>query len=268
MNNTSSPLQNFEDNWETTLGGAVAGERVVVRGKNLFNDINEFSWLKLLMFMITGREFSDEKLELLDKIWALTISYPDPRIWNNRVGAFAGTTRSTASLGVGAAMAVTEAKIYGGQAILSAMDFIVHCKQELDKQISLEDIIKAELKSNRAICGYGRPVTSNDERIAPIEQLIRKHGLENSEHVRLAYKIEHFLMNGRWRMQMNIAGLAAAIGADMGLSVREYYLWLVNGFNAGITACYIDANDKVEGGLFPLTCNRIKYEGISKRNWN
>ena len=261
-------LKDYEDNWETEMGGSIPGERVVVRGKDLFEELSEFSWLKLLLFMITGREFTEQQLELLDRIWALTISYPDPRVWNNRVGALAGTVRSTGSLGVGAASAVSEAKIYGGQANIAAIDFMIECKSRVDDGESLEDIVKQELKINRAIYGYGRPVARGDERIRPIQQIMQKTGFANGKHVQLAYEIENILKNGRWRYQMNITGLAAAVGADMGFTVDEYYLWLVNGFNAGITACFTDALIKEEGALFPLRCDRIAYQGTEKRKWD
>lgn len=261
-------LEKFEEHWLTEMGGSIPGERVVVRGKDLFTDLGEFSWLKLLLFMITGREFEDAKVEVLDKLWALTISYPDPRVWNNRVGALAGTVRSTGSLGVGAASAVSEAKIYGGQANIAAIDFITECAKRVDQGKSLEEIVRNELKINRAIYGYGRPITSADERILPVQKLLKKHNLHKGKYVSLAYDVEDFLKNGRWRYQMNITGLAAAVGADMGLSVREYHLYTINGFNAGITACYTDALSKDQGSLFPLRCERVEYQGIEKRKWD
>ena len=256
-----------EDNWQTELGGSIPGERVVVRGKDLFTELEGYSWLKLLLFMVTGREFEDKAVDLLDKIWALTISYPDPRVWNNRVGALAGTVRSTGNLGVGAGAAVSEAKIYGGQANIAAIDFIKECSNRIDAGEKLEVIIKEELKINRAIYGYGRPIASGDERIKPIKKLMVMNGYADGKHVQLANQIEQYLMSGRWRLQMNITGLAAAVGADMGFSNKEYYLYAVNGFNAGITACYADASSKDEGTLFPLRCNRIEYGGIGNRKW-
>jgi len=261
-------LLEFEENWQTEMGGAIPGERVVVRGKDLFENLNKYSWLKLLLFMITNREFDDNHLQMLDSIWALTISYPDPRVWNNRVAALAGTVRSTGSLGVSASSAVSEAKIYGGQANVAAIDFIMECAKRVGQGEELEVIIKQELKTNRAIYGYGRPVARGDERIKPIKKIMKKNGFDLGKHVSLAYEIERILKNGRWRYQMNITGLAAAIGADMKFSVREYYLWLVNGFNAGITACYTDAVEKEEGALFPLRCNRINYSGSDRRAWD
>ena len=260
-------LLTFEDNWQTEMGASFLGERVVVRGRDLFTELHDFSWQKLLLFMITGREFDEQQLHMLDKIWALSVSYPDPRIWCNRVAALAATTRSTASLGVAAGSAVSEARIYGGQVNIAAIDFILECNKKVRSGEALPDIINTELKTNRAIYGYGRPVANGDERIRPIEKVMRATGCADGEHVTLAYRIEKYLMNGRWRMQMNIAGLCAAIGADIGFSLQEYYLWQLNAFSAGMTACYADAVTKPAGALFPLRCSRIKYLGTDKRAW-
>ncbi len=171
-------LANTEDNWQTDLGGSIPGERVVVRGKDLFTGLEDFSWLKLLLLMITGREFEDNAVELLDKIWALTISYPDPRVWNNRIGALAGTVRSTGSLGVSAGAAVSEAKIYGGQANITAIDFIKERSIRIDSGEILEDIVTGELKTNRAVYGYGRPIIKGDERIGPIKKIMKKMDMQ------------------------------------------------------------------------------------------
>ena len=257
-----------EDNWVTDIGASFPGERVVARGKDMFTEFADFSWHKYLLYMITGREFGDNELRLLDQFWMLTISYPDPRIWNNRIAALAATVRSTAALGVGSAYAVSEAKIYGGQPNLAAIDFILEAKRRIVDGEELADIVKKELKVRRMVAGYGRPIIKSDERIAPIQKLMKETGYDKGEHVQLSYEVENILMNGRWRMQMNITGLFAAVGADMGFSVQEYYLWLTNGFTAGIVACYTDAVSKKEGTLFPLRCERVAYNGSTKRGWD
>ena len=266
--NGPKDLIDSEENWVTDLGASFPGERVVARGKDLFTEFENFTLHKYLLYMITGREFSDKEMYLLDQFFMLTISYPDPRIWNNRIAALAGSVRSTAALGIGSAYAVSEAKIYGGQANLAAIDFILEANKRVKSGEKLLDIIKQELKARRMVAGYGRPIIKSDERIAPIQKIMEKTGYDKGEHVQLSYEIENILMQGRWRMQMNITGLFAAVGADMGFSVREYYLWLTNGFTAGITACYTDAISKKEGTLFPLRCERVEYEGVAERTWD
>src|SRR5262245_11533061 len=94
------------------VGAAFIGSHAVFRGKDLHADLGDAGWLDLYLFGVTGRRFSTPKLRLLEAMWTHT-SYPDARIWNNRVAALAGTTRSTGNLGIAAALAVSEAKIYG-----------------------------------------------------------------------------------------------------------------------------------------------------------
>lgn len=268
MNDRVNRLEQCEDHWETELGGSLLGERVVARGKDLFTEFNHYSWHKYLLLMITGREFSDKDIEFLDKFWMLAISYPDPRIWSNRIGALAGTVRSTAHLGISAGCAGAEARIFGGQALIAAADFIVKCAKKVKKGCELEKIVYSELKNGKSIYGFGRPVSRKDERIKPLEELMEKYDYCQGKHVLLVYRINEILKKGGCSMQMNAGGLIAAIGADLGLSAYEFYLWLVNGFNAGTTACYLDALNKQEGTLFPLRCERIYYQGMPKRKWD
>lgn len=268
MTQNKSPLLRYEDHWQTAMGGAVLGQdRVVARGKDLFSELDNFSWQQFLLFMITGREFDDKLVEFLERLLAICINYPDPRIWNNRVAALAGTAGSTATLAASAGMAASEAKIFGGQSNLSASQFIHAALIRVQAGEDLEQVVLAELKKNRAISGYGRPVTKKDERIAHAQRVMLEYDIEDGAHTQLAYQVERILMTGRWRYQMNINGLMAAVTADFGISAEEYYLWLVNGYSAGIIACFIDADNKRAGALFPLRCERINYTGAGDRVW-
>ncbi len=256
-----------EKTWETKFGASFPGERVVYRGKDLFEDLQTSTWMELLLLGVTGREFSKNQIKLFDALWTLSVSYPDPRLWNNRVAALAGTARSTAALASSAASAVSEAQIYGGGAIIKAFDFITKTKKDLDEGKDLDEIIKSELKTERTIRGYGRPIINSDERIKPIMKLAEKLGFSDGTHLKLAFEIEKVLSSGRWKMKMNVAALAAALSADQGLTVREYYHWCANSFLAGILPCFIDAIEHPEGAFFPLRCERISYEGVNSRSW-
>ena len=100
-------LLESEDNWITDIGMLVPFERVIFRGKDLFKELKEIQWMGLHFYGVTGRFFSERQLRLIEAMWILSVSYPDPRIWNNRVAALAGTVRSNSPLAVSAATAVT-----------------------------------------------------------------------------------------------------------------------------------------------------------------
>ena len=242
-------------------------ERVVFRGKDLHRELADWSWLELYLYGVTGRTFSHTELKILNAFWVFT-SYPDPRIWNNRVASLCGTVRSTGSLGVASALAVSDAEIFGVQPMMKATLFLQSALRLVQEGVPLSEFVIAELKTYRKVSGFGRPRVRCDERIEPMLTFLEGLGYKTGKHVELAFEIESFLINSRWRFRINYAGLVAAIGADMGFTAHELYLYMLPVFTAGIVPCYIDALDHSEGTLFPLRCERIDYCGPENRSWD
>jgi len=262
-----STLKQAEDNWHTEMGAAFPGERVVLREKDLFTELNDLNWFKYLMFGVTGRLLPDKHIELIQAIWSLTISYPDPRIWNNRVAALAGTANATGILGVSSAIAVSEANTYGNQVGLQASEFIRRATRAENSGDSLAGIITNQLKLKRVVPGYGRPIVQHDERIQPLLKKATALKLSDGTHLKTARNIEKFLIQKKYRVRMNSAALTAALLADLGLSLDEHYYCSVLAFSAGIIPCHIDSVNKKEGSFFPLSCQRLNYTGQGKRSW-
>lgn len=261
-------LLECEDNWNTTMGLSFGGERVVYRGKDLFNELKTIRWVELLLFGITGRRFDEKQIILFESIWTLGNSYPDPRIWNNRIAAIAGTARSTTSLGICAAVAVSEANIYGRRPDIRAIDFLYRAGRRLDAGEPLETIIRSELERYRVLPGYGRPIVRGDERIQPGRDLARRLGLEHGRYYRLVFEIEETLDRLRYRMKLNAAGLGAALAADQGLSPIEYYRFLLPAFLAGMLPCFIEAQSREEGTFLPIRCESVENLGrVDRRRW-
>lgn len=259
-------LRQFEGRLKTKVGACYPGSRAVFRGHDLHAELKDMDWMELYVFGITGRRFTAPQIRLMHAIWTYT-SYPDARIWNNRVAALAGSARSTGTLGTAAALAVSEASIYGGGILVRSIDFFIRTKAQLEQGGSLEECVRDELDTFRVIGGYGRPIASGDERIKPLLALARSLGLDKGSFLRLAFDVEAFLRAGRWRMKMNYAALVAALGADLGLAAREFHLYMFPVFLAGMQPCVVEANERPEGTLFPLKCADILYEGVQERTW-
>jgi hypothetical protein len=264
--NGAELLRQHQDRLLSDMGGWFPGERTVFRGKDLHTDLADFDWMELYVFGITGRRFAPEQLKVLHAIWVYT-SYPDARLWNNRVAAVAGSARSTGNLSIAAAVAVSEASVYGGRPVIRCLDFFNRAIQQRELGVSIVDIIKCELDTHRAIAGYGRPIIGVDERIAPMMHLVERLGMDQRPFVRLAFEVEETLLAQRYRLRMNFAALAAALVGDMGFSPREYYLYVIPCFVAGMLPCFIEASSKPEGCFLPLPCERIAYEGVAPRTW-
>ncbi|MDP2786145.1 MAG: citrate/2-methylcitrate synthase [Sulfurimicrobium sp.] len=250
----------------TSAGAFFPGERAVFRGHDLHASLKDLDWLELYLFGITGRRYTPQQMRVMQVLWCST-SYPDARLWNNRVAALAGTARSTGTLGIAAALAVSEAQIYGRGVDLRAIEFLIRARIQVDAGADLKELVRAELKRRRGIAGYGRPIVRNDERIAPVMAIVREQGLENGPHFKLAFEVEKILLAGRWRLHMNYAALTAALAADVGMSPREYYFSSMIAFLAGMPPCYLEAVEKPEGLLFPLPCRVMLYEGVARRQW-
>lgn len=250
----------------TSMGAFFPGERVVFRGHDLHKSLKNMGWFELYLFGITGRQFTPQQINVVQALWCYT-SYPEPRLWNNRVAALAGTARSTGVLGIAASLAVSEARIYGGIAEHLASEFLTRARIGVDSGASLKELVSAELKEKRGIAGYGRPIVSADERIVPMMALVSEQGLDSGPHLKLAFEVEEILLQGRLRLRMNYAALAAALCADMGMSPHEHYFAGMMAFLAGMPPCYLDAAEKPEGQLFPLPCRVLSYEGVPRRSW-
>ncbi|HUW76798.1 MAG TPA: hypothetical protein VMV70_08955 [Gallionella sp.] len=251
----------------TSAGGFIPGERAIFRGQNLHTSLKDLDWLELYLFGITGHRYSKPQMKLLHAICTFT-SYPDTRLWNNRVAALAGSTRSTGTLGIAAAFAVSEAKIYGWGVVLRASEFLTRARIAVDAGADLNALVRAELKQQRGIGGYGRPIVSADERIAPLIAIAEETGFNTGPYINLAFEVEKILLEGRFRLRMNYAALAAALCADQGMSPHEYYFSSMPSFLAGMPPCYLDAVENPEGQLFPLPCRMLSYEGVPHRRWH
>jgi hypothetical protein len=249
------------------VGGCFIGSHVVFRGQDLHGELAEASWLELYLFGITGRRFSAPQLRLLEALWVYT-SYPDARIWNNRVAALAGSARSTANLAISAALAVSEGTIFGRGIDIRAIDFLIRTRAELAAGGELGPCVRRELSERRSLAGYGRPISNRrDERLDPILKLARSLGLADGPHVQLAHDIERFLLESRLRMAMNYGAIAAALTADLGLSAREHYMYSFAAFLGGMPPCYLDAAQRPANTLLPLPCAGVAYLGTPKRTW-
>ncbi|RLA39465.1 MAG: hypothetical protein DRR06_19095 [Gammaproteobacteria bacterium] len=265
----SDLLAHFEDNWQTDIGAAIIGkERIVLRGRDLLSECRDFSWMELMVFAITGKE-SPKLARLLEGMWVISTSFPDPRLWNNRVAALGGTARTTGALALSAASAVSEADAYGLRVTTRSIDMLFRFKRELDAGGELGELITQEFKQYRVVSGYGRPLVSKDERVKPLLEFAKSIGLDPGPYVKLAFDIADYLSNSRYRFQINVSAVIAALMADEGVSPENLSYFGIFAFIGGMYPCHIDAKNHPEGALFPLSTSRINYTGPHiHRTWN
>ena len=267
MKDLIEKLRKNEKHWVTDMGAWFPGERVVMRGRDLFKELADLNFAEIIYFAATGKIYSEKEMKFLDHINTISSSYPDPRLWNNRVAALAGTTRSTPALGIAAGTATTEAKTYGGRALVRAYDFMRRGMQQIQTGVALEEVVEKEIKKYRTLAGYGRPVTAVDERIQPILRLAKESGFGESPSVQFALEIEKYLQKTRRRIRLNASGAIAAVVVSWGMEPKDYEMMVLMAFTAGIIASYVDARQHGEGAFFPFSVERINYSGEAIRVW-
>ncbi len=259
------PLLSSEDNWIARMGLSFPGSHVIFRGKDLHKDLGDLDWMELYLYGITGKRYQPEQLRIFNAIFTFT-SYPDPRIWNNRVAALGGTAKSTVGLSTAAAIAVSEAKQYGGLPAVKTIELLIKVNK-LKKQKPLPDVVSDMLDRKVAFFGYGRPIIRHDERVQWFHKLVSEYGFDKGEHYQLAFDIEKELQRHRRGVQMNIAILYAGVAADFGMSPIEYQAYGSLCFVAGMVPCYMDARSRKSGTFLPMRCERINYRGPARREW-
>jgi hypothetical protein len=268
LHNQPDPRLHHAGRVRSRVGGLRADRRIVFRGHDLHTDLAGIDWIELYAFGITGRRYAPNELKLMHALWVNT-SYPDARIWNNRVAALAGSSRSTGNLGVAAALAVSEAHIYGRGNELQAVTFFKRSVRALGEGATLADCIGQEMKDHGRVAGYGRPVLDGgDERIAPTMALAEQLGLHGGPHLRLAFEIERWFIERGKNLRMNYGCLVSAIGADLGFTPQQFTLFMFPSFLAGMPPVFLDAQAQPEGTLLPIACDAVAYEGPPPREWH
>ncbi len=259
-------LAEHADVFRTRVGAAFPGSHTVFRGHDLHKDLKDLDWLSLCAFGITGRRVPIEHLQLFSSIWVYT-SYPDARLWNNRVAALAGTTRSTPNLAISAAQAISEATIFGRGNEFRALDFFIKTRKVLDSGVSLADHLEGFLRGGGRMAGYGRPISSTDERMPLSMARARELGLADGPHVAMAFEIDRYFESTGRPLRMNLSALVSAFAADFNLTPREFNMLVHVCFLGGMFPCYVEAADKPPGALFPVRCADVRYEGAAPRAW-
>lgn len=262
-------LEQFEGAMPTSMGQCFPGERTVFRGVDLHDTFKHADWIDLYIFSITGRRLAPNALKVLQSVWVYT-SYPDPRLWNNRVVALSASSRGTGAQALGAGLAASEAAIFGRQPEMGAADFLVRALARTRAGEDLEQVVREELKRHPRLMGYGRPVAAAfvDERIPVTLAMMEREGMPVGPHLQLAFDIEAALERilGR-RLPMTYSSVVVAIPLDLGFSPLECYLYMQPSFVAGMIPCYLEALERPAHATFALRCDRIEYDGPPYRAW-
>jgi hypothetical protein len=244
-------------------GGWRIGQGILNHGYSMMDDlVGKVSYMQVVMLNATGRLPERRMADWIEAIH-ICLSWPDPRIWCNQIGALSGSIHASAVASVAAGLMALDSRAYGTRPIIEGMRFIKDAVQQYNAGASVSEIIARQSKGRGGkpqIIGYARPIAKGDERIVAMERVTEALGFEIGPHMKLAYQIGEVLVSEHDE-SMNINGYGAAFMADHGYSEQETYQLISMLGASGITACYVNEVDSVPDSFLPLRCDDIDYEG-------
>jgi len=257
----------FRNKIRSKKGGWVIGKGVFCHGFDMMKDlVGQVSYMQVIILNATGR-LPEKRIADWFEACHICLSWPDPRIWCNHIGALGGTVRTSAVAATVAGVLGADSRAYGGSTVIEGMRFIKQALTDFNDGKSVENIVETECKKHKGkplIMGYARPIAKGDERIEAMEKVASKLGFLVGDHLSLAYNIEKILID-RFQEGMNINGYFSAFMCDQGFAGEEFYRISTMLTASGVTACYIDTRDKPANTFLPLRCEDIEYTGKPDR---
>ncbi|ACE84159.1 hypothetical protein CJA_0758 [Cellvibrio japonicus Ueda107] len=249
------------------IGGWFPGKGVYNHGYSMLDElIGKVSYFQVLILNATGRLVERNLADWVEAICGC-LSWPDPRIWCNQIGALAGTARASNLVGTVMGCLATDSRTYGVYPIIEGVQFIQHALAQQCQGVTPSSIVEKAVGQSGGkpmIVGYVRPIAKGDERLERMEEISRHLGIAPGPHLQLAYDIEK-VMKAKYGEGMNINGYVAAVLSDHGFSPQEVYQIFPTAVASGVTACYRDAYLRPPESFLPLRCDDVVYQGPAFR---
>lgn len=266
--NNYQPWEKYHGNIVSSRGGWKIGSGVQNCGYDMMKDlVGKVSYMQVVVLNATGRLPSKALADWIEAVH-ICLSWPDPRIWCNRIGALAGSSRTSSVTASCLGVLAAESTSYGIKPLISGVEFIEHAYAQVMQDTSVENFVSAEIKKYGGkphLMGYARPIAKGDERIPAMEKVTKMLGFSIGEHLSLAYKVEAILKT-RFDESMNINGYMSAFLVDQGFTATEVYRTFSALVVSGVTACYADTADRIEGSFAPLKTSDVVYKGAKERS--
>jgi hypothetical protein len=251
----------------SNTGGWFPGKGVFSHGFSMLEElVGEKTYFQILILNATGKLVDKPLADWVEAIYGC-LSWPDPRIWCNQIGALAGAARTSVVAATTIGSLAADSRSYGPFTLLDGVNFIQDAYRQQREGLSAEEIVGRITAANRGkpyIVGYIRPIAKGDERLEAMEKFAAKLGFTCGQHLLLAYEIEKVLMR-EFDEGMNINGYMSAFLSDQGFTAQEVYQMFAVMVASGVTACYLDTYKRPPDTFLPLRCDDIDYQGAAKR---
>ena len=231
------------------------------------NLLGNISYMQMLVLNATGKRVEERVAKWLEGNF-IGMSYPDPRIWCNQIGALAGTSNTSIVAATVSGILATDSRAYGGsQTNKIGMAFIQKAYKQYQQHGSFDEIVKdckKNRKGNPVITGFARPMDRSDERIGPHEAMRKKLGFGIGKHLEFAFALGQYLEE-KTGMGINIGGYSSAFLLDQDFTPDEIYRIKSLVCASGVMACAKDNQNSTTSSFLPMHCDDYDYTGQTDR---
>lgn len=255
----------------SSRGGWRIGQAVWNCGYSMMDDlVGKASYFQVLVLSVT-RQLPEKRLADWIEASFICLSWPDPRIWCNAMGALAGSARVPAAAAVSAGILASDSMMYASGAIPAGCRWLLQAFEQSQQGMQVAQIVEQALDQKRAagkkpvLMGFARPIASGDERVIAMERVTRELGFEIGPHLSLALQIDAYLQQ-QYGESINMLGYSLAFLLDQGFSAEQLQLLYVSWVQAGVHACYAETRDKPAGSYLPMRCQDVRYVGPASRS--
>lgn len=257
--------------YHTKKGGWVVGEAVYNHGYSMLDElVGKYTFFQVLVLNVTGA-LPEKRLADWMEASFICLSWPDPRIWCNKMGSFAGSSRCSPATAVSMGILAADSRMYAAGAITKGAEFITMALEKKKRGIDAHQIIDEELSKLRhpgnptpVIMGYARPIATGDERIPAMERTSKQLKFEIGPHLELAYEIDN-IHREKFNETINMLGYTVAFMCDQGFKANEISTLYCTWVNSGVHACYDEALSRPAESFLPMHCEDINYIGHPER---
>lgn len=265
-NSCPSVIKFLDENRSTIFsrtGGWFPGRGVYSHGHSMLDDlVGKKTYFQILILNATGKLVEKPFADWVEAIYGC-LSWPDPRIWCNQIGALAGNAKTTVIAATAMGCLATDSRTYGVLPLVEGVLFITASLKKNELGASAKTIVEEITSKNKGkpyIVGYKRPIAKGDERLEVMEEISKELGFQEGPHLKLAYEIEEVLLKD-YNEGMNINGYMSAFLSDQKFTETEVYNMFAMLVASGVTACYLDTFHRPANSFLPLQCGDIAYTG-------
>jgi hypothetical protein len=125
-------------------GGWIIGQGVFSHGYSMMDDlVGKVSYMQVVILNATGRLPKRRLANWVEAVY-ICLSWPDPRIWCNHIGALGGTVRASAVASTVAGVLAADSRTYGTRPIVEGASFIQKALKKKQAGLSVEQIVEVE----------------------------------------------------------------------------------------------------------------------------